>query len=352
MTARIAQICRFPVKGLNAEPLESIQLTPGAGLPEDRRFVLAYGLTTGAKRGFFQLTSEEKLAQLTIAYDSEAPRLTIQRQGRQVVTADPTDQTGKILLNQFFAGFLAGSPRGTPAFQEAAGDARAEALPDPISIINLASIRDFERVARTTVDPERFRGNIMIDGLPAWDEFTWLGRELILGGARLKVTERTERCAATNVNPDTAERDMNIPLTLRKGFGHMDMGVYAEVTAGATIQVGDSVALTSRGRRSPALYLSFIEHLRQREAAGADQLSVAAVSGEAGSGDAASVDAPSPSAAACGSLALGLRGRPRRFAGAALRPPSWLPSWVASLGAPSFAAPASGSTAAPLPFSA
>ncbi|NIA71875.1 MOSC domain-containing protein [Pelagibius litoralis] len=246
MTARIQQIYRFPVKGLNAESLESAALTPGAGLPEDRRFTLSYGLTTGAKRGFFQLTGEEKLAQLSVTYDAEAPHLTVQRQGRQVVSANPCDQTGQMLLNQFFAGFLSGSARGTPSFQEAVGEARPEALPEAVSIISLASIRDFERVARTPVDPRRFRGNIVIDGLAAWEEFAWLGKEVIIGETRMKITERTQRCAATNVNPDTAQRDMNIPLTLRKGFGHMDMGVYAEVTAKGTIRVGDSLTLAGK----------------------------------------------------------------------------------------------------------
>lgn len=245
MNAQVQQIYRFPVKGLSPEPLNSAALTPGAGLPEDRRFTLAYGLTTGAKRGFFQLTSEEKLAQLSLTYDDAEPRLTIQRQGRQVVSADPSDQTGRILLNQFFAGFLAGSPRGTPSFQESTAEDRSEALPESISIINLASVRDFERVARASVDPIRFRGNILIDGLRPWEEFSWLGKELALGAARLKITERTARCAATNVNPDTAQRDMNIPLTLRKGFGHMDMGVYAEVAVAGTVKVGDSVTLAS-----------------------------------------------------------------------------------------------------------
>ena len=54
-----------------------------------------------------------------------------------------------------------------------------------------------------------------------------------------------ERCAATNVNPETAERDMNLPLTLRKGFGHMDMGVYAKVVSGGQIAPGDAVTLSS-----------------------------------------------------------------------------------------------------------
>ena len=67
-------------------------------------------------------------------------------------------------------------------------------------------------------------------------------REIQIGTARLKVVGRTQRCAATNVNPDTAERDMNIPLTLRKGFGHMDMGVYAEVVADGTVKTGDPVS--------------------------------------------------------------------------------------------------------------
>ena len=241
MAARVRKLCRFPVKGLNEQTLEAVTLAAGAGLPEDRRFALVYGLTTGARRGFFDLVQEEKLAQLTMDYDAAAPLLTIHRQGRQVVSANPCDQTGRMLLNQFFAGFFAGSPRGTPAFQELTGSSHDEAVPDSVSIINLASVRDFERVARTTVDPRRFRGNIVIDDLPAWEEFTWPGRELTVGGARLRVTRRSDRCAATNVNPDTAARDMNIPLTLRKGFGHMDMGVYAEVTQGGTIALGDEL---------------------------------------------------------------------------------------------------------------
>ncbi|MGF1631653.1 MAG: MOSC domain-containing protein [Kiloniellaceae bacterium] len=243
-TASVQQICRFPVKGLNAEILERVVLTPGQGLPDDRRFAIAYGLGTGAKRGFFDLVQEERLAQLRVTYDPAVPSLSLSRQGRHVVSANPSDQTGRMLLNQFFAGFLSGSRRGTPSFQEVGDDGRDEALPNPVSLINLASIRDFERVARQAVDPRRFRGNILFDGLPAWTEFTWIGQEIRIGAARLKVFGRTQRCAATNVNPDTAERDMNIPLTLRKGFGHLDMGVYAEVVAGGEVKPGDEVAET------------------------------------------------------------------------------------------------------------
>ena len=241
-SATVQQICRYPVKGLNAEVLERVALTAGEGLPDDRRFGVAYGLGTGARRGFFDLVGEERLAQLRVAYDPAGPTITLSRQGRQVVSANPADQTGRMLLSQFFAGFLAGSPRGTPSFQEASEETRAALLPNPVSILNLASIRDLERVMRQPVDPRRFRGNILIDGLPAWAEFAWLGQEIRAGSARLKVVERIQRCAATNVNPDSAERDMNVPLTLRKGFGHIDMGVYALVVADGAVKPGDEIA--------------------------------------------------------------------------------------------------------------
>ncbi len=55
---------------------------------------------------------------------------------------------------------------------------------------------------------------------------------------QFQVVDEIERCAATNVNPESAERDMNIPLTLRKGFSHHNMGVYAEVVESGELKTG------------------------------------------------------------------------------------------------------------------
>ncbi len=100
---------------------------------------------------------------------------------------------------------------------------------------------------RRPVDPLRFRANLYVEGLPAWAEFDWGGGEIEMGGARLRVIRRTERCAATNVNPETAARDMNIPLALKRGFGHVDMGVYAEVVTGGEVATGDRIVAPERG---------------------------------------------------------------------------------------------------------
>ena len=97
------------------------------------------------------------------------------------------------------------------------------------------------------VDPLRFRGNLHVDGWPAWQEFDLLGQTLAVGDVRLKVVKRIVRCAATNVEPRTGIRDLEIPKTLMQAFGHMDCGVYAEVTAGGDDRCGrcDRLRLTA-----------------------------------------------------------------------------------------------------------
>ena len=75
MTVTVADICRYPVKGLNAESLDRVALTAGQGLPHDRRFAIAHGSTRFdreapqwlAKTNFFMLMRDEKLA-LLLAY--------------------------------------------------------------------------------------------------------------------------------------------------------------------------------------------------------------------------------------------------------------------------------------------
>ena len=73
-----------------------------------------------------------------------------------------------------------------------------------VSLINLASLRDFEARVGARRHRRRFRANVWFSGAPAWSELDWVGRELQLGGAVLRVAKRITRCPATEVNPLTA----------------------------------------------------------------------------------------------------------------------------------------------------
>jgi uncharacterized protein YcbX len=79
--------------------------------------------------------------------------------------------------------------------------------------------------------------------LPAWSELDLIGETMTVGSARVKMIKRTARCAATEVNPDTALRDIDVPEILWRRRGDVDFGIYAEVIASGKIAEGDPVKL-------------------------------------------------------------------------------------------------------------
>jgi len=133
--------------------------------------------------------------------------------------------------------------RGAPHIVQAEGHSFSDKREKCLHIVNLASVRDLERVARQAVDPLRFRANIYVDGLPAWAEFQWIDKTLSIGAVKLPVFARTSRCLATNVDPASGARDMAIPAVLQRNWGHGDFGVYATVATAGTIKPGDSMTI-------------------------------------------------------------------------------------------------------------
>ncbi len=252
MTISISQIYRYPVKGLTPELRPEVHLSPGDAIPNDRRFALApgsssFGDTLGewmAKSSFLMLMRNERLAQLETEFDDVGETLTVKRGGRQVARGTLSQPIGRTMIEDFFTAFLGAEAKGRVKLIEAAPGHVMSDHPNPvISLINLSSVADMERVVGKPVDVRRFRGNFLIDGLAPWAEFDLCGKRLGIGDAVLEVTERIDRCAATNVNPDTAERDMNIPKDLQRGFGHIDCGVFAKVIDGGTVRAGDQIRI-------------------------------------------------------------------------------------------------------------
>jgi len=87
----------------------------------------------------------------------------------------------------------------------------------------------------------RFRANVWFSGASAWSERDWVGRQIQIGGAVVRVTKPITRCAATEVNPETAERDANPVEELRRLYDHIELGVHAEVIEGGRFAVGDAI---------------------------------------------------------------------------------------------------------------
>jgi uncharacterized protein YcbX len=252
MQATIRTIYRYPVKGLSAEPLSGTTLSPGATVAGDRCYAIENGPSGFdpatprylPKQRFLMLMKNERLGRLDTRFDDAAQMLAIRENGAEVARGDLRTPEGRIAIEGFFATFCADELRGPPKVLVAAGHSFSDVARKVVSIINLASVAAVENMVGRPVDPLRFRGNLYVDGWPAWGEFDLLGQEIAIGPhARARVVKRIARCAATNVEPGAGIRDLDIPSTLLRHLGHADCGVYAEVTAGGAIARGDAVGL-------------------------------------------------------------------------------------------------------------
>jgi hypothetical protein len=243
-------IYRYPVKGLSPERLPSTTLEIGATVPADRAYAIENGPSGFdpaapayfPKQRFLMLMKDERLARLETRFDDATHTLTVRHDGREAARGDLRSPEGRAAIERFFADFSAQDLRGPPRVLHAPGHSFSDVAKKVVSIINLASVAAVEAAVGAPVDPLRFRANLYVDGWPAWHEFDLLGKELTVGASvRLRVVKRIVRCAATNVDPATGIRDLTIPQTLLRSFGHSDCGVYAEVVTAGAITVGDAI---------------------------------------------------------------------------------------------------------------
>ena len=253
MDPTVTNLVRYPFKGLTAEEMTRVPVTQGRAFPLDRAYALAReeGAYPGqpgrpiSKAEFHTLAMHERLAGLHCrVYEDEV--LTVTVHGHEVLRADLSTASGRRQASALFARVLDREGR-PPIIARANGrhfTDMAEEGDDGmnfISVINVASVRDLSSRIGLEVDPLRFRGNIYVDKLPAFAENDLVGQEVQIGEVTFRVTQTTTRCAATEVNPASARRDVQVPRLLMKTYGHTILGIYVRALTSGELYVGDSV---------------------------------------------------------------------------------------------------------------
>ncbi len=245
----VTALYRYPVKGFGPQMLDRVDLVKDETIAFDRAWAIENGPgrfdsqnpKTLPKITFLMLMRNERLAALDTEFDESEQTLTLLRNGRQVARGALNTRTGRQLIEQFIAGYMPEDLRGAPRIVHAPGHSFSDVAEKCIHIVNLASIRELERTTGKPIDPLRFRANVYVEADKPWIEFGWVGNTVGIGSATLEVCARTDRCDATNVDPQTGARDMAIPATLMRAYGHQDFGVYAIVSGSGTVTPGDSV---------------------------------------------------------------------------------------------------------------
>ena len=245
MTATLAHIFRHPIKGIGTEALEDVTLEPNAPMPGDRAWAM---LHEGAedhddwqpRRNFVVVAYGPRLTQITTRTHADGT-LELSHPDLPSLTANPSSQ------GQDFVDWVKPLWPDNHSAAHRLAKAPAQGMADnglaQVSILNLSSLRALSQRCGTDLSMQRFRGNLWVDGLAPWEEFDLIGRQINIGDVALEVTDRIERCRATEANPDTGLRDVDPPKALEQGWGHRDFGVVATVLSEGNVAIGAPVGL-------------------------------------------------------------------------------------------------------------
>ncbi|CAN5304792.1 MOSC domain-containing protein [soil metagenome] len=245
----------YPIKGLSGQRIRRVHVTE-RGFPFDRLIALArrngnYRTIIDAPltiESFFELhalDTDARLAGVATEFDPTTQHFVIKVQDHVILECHLDTAAGIEAVNSVFGNVLDVEPADRPALVRAAphynyGWPGLENIDNmwACHLVNLASVRDLEsRIARE-VDPRRFRANLYVDLDEAWVERDWPGRRFSIGDVEFECFQSSTRCAATEVNPDTAIRDIPIPRLLKQHYGHTEMGIYANVLSAGVLEPG------------------------------------------------------------------------------------------------------------------
>ena len=249
MQASVAALHRHPIKGFTPEPVLSAELREGEPFPCDRLFAVENGPSGFdpeapvfmRKQKFAVLAASARVASVRTRYDETRGWLEASAPGRPPFAANVHEQIGRDAFSAWLTPILADDGGGPYRLIEGRGYRFLDHPLGHVSILNLASVRDLEQRIGKPVDPLRFRANIQVEGWAPWVENAMTDTVFRIGEAELRGFKPIVRCAAPDVDPVTALRDMTITSDLHRLYGHLLCGLYAHVTAAGSVSVGDLV---------------------------------------------------------------------------------------------------------------
>jgi uncharacterized protein YcbX len=230
--ARVVSLYRHPIKGLTPESVDALTVQADGRVAGDR--VLAFrfadaatpedrdGLDYWPKAKGLALQDFPALAALRTSYDDSTRRIRIE-QGGEVLVEAGLDDDGRAALTDAITEFVLATPEarklGRPGRLPLVlvGDGETSRFQDRpqgyVSVHSRASVDALGDALELRIDDRRFRSNVVIDGVDAWDELDWSG-EVRIGQVAFRAAGPIVRCLATHANPDTGIRDAKVLTTL------------------------------------------------------------------------------------------------------------------------------------------
>ncbi|MGI8998657.1 MAG: MOSC domain-containing protein [Candidatus Limnocylindria bacterium] len=249
----MSRLSTTPVRGLRLHHPARIFLDRH-GVRDDRRYLLlsADGL-------LFDGTKLGTLVQIRADLEAEPERLALTFPDGSVVsdevaldapmpiTVHRREVTARKVIGPWAPALSAYAERDLRLFRVGRRDGAVDRR--PVSIVSSASVEELGRQLDPPelVDARRFRMLVEVAGALPHEEDQWLGDDVRIGEAMVRVTALDARCVITTQHPDTGLRDIPVLHAIKSYRGlrdgrYIDFGVYADVRKPGVIRVGDAVS--------------------------------------------------------------------------------------------------------------
>ena len=245
MTGSVAELWRHPIKSHGREALTQVEFTAGKCMPWDRHWAVTHEKTKFDGSGWVMCRNfmigalTPSLAGIWASLDEATGLITLRHQDAGDVTFNPDGDIDAFLT---WVAPLCPPDRNQPqAIVKAPDRGMTDSDFPSVSLMNRASHDAVQGAMGAPLEMERWRANVWFDGLAAWEEMNWIGKTIRIGQAEFEVREDCIRCKVTETNPVTGVRDAHTLAVLKNSFGHQKFGVYAYVTKGGPVALGDQV---------------------------------------------------------------------------------------------------------------
>ena len=261
MNCTISSIHYCPVKSVSFQSIDSCEIKKNIGIVGDRIFAFAKDLDANNAKLFEKSPDERKgkwnkiltlknspfLNKYNFLFKDNNLKLTFD--DKEVLTIDINQSAEREELSKKIIELESSlkqplvliKNKEFPFFDTSVSN-KVE-FANSVSLLNMQSINDFQNKIDKEIEIPRFRGNIYVDGIKAWEERNWIGQIIKINNVSFKVEKNIPRCVAINLKPKTDDNSLNLLQSLKKTYNHFDMGIYLTSLDDGKIEIGNSVEI-------------------------------------------------------------------------------------------------------------
>ena len=263
MNCTISSIHYCPVKSVSFQSIDSCEIKKNIGIVGDRIFAFTKDLDKNKAKLFEKSPEERKgkwnkiltlknspvLNKYNFLFKDNNLKLTFEDKEVLTIDINQSDEQAELankiveLESSLKQPIVLIKNKEFPFFDTSVSN--KVDFTNSVSLLNVQSINDFQNKVDKEIEISRFRGNIYVDGIKAWEERNWIGKIIKINNVSFKVKKNIPRCVAINLKPKTDDNSLNLLQSLKKNYNHFEMGIYLVALDDGKIEIGNNIIVNN-----------------------------------------------------------------------------------------------------------